>query len=194
MQGGQAPQSRLGAPPNLLATLYDMEFKRFLGEGAVKFLYWLTVILASLFAAVSVIGAFFSANPLLIVVTIVLVVLFYLLQLIYARVILEALTLVFRMSGDVRTILGAIGGAPASGGAAPAGAGGGGATPPGYPQYPPYSHETPYQQYPQEPQAQAYPSDPPYPPYPEGPGYTAGTQEQPPDPSDPIDDDEPWIT
>jgi len=176
----------MGAPPNLLATLYDMDFKRFLGEGAVRFLYWLTVILASLFAAVYLIGAIFSGRPFFIIIAIILVPIFYLLQLVYARVILEALTLVFRMSGDVRALLVASGGGNAPGGG---GGGGGGPTQPWTgPTDAAAAPDPDYQAYPQDPAAPKYPS------YPEDPGFGARPEDSEPDPNTTIDDDEPWIT
>ena len=170
MSEGDARQRPIGMPPNLLGTLYDMEFKSFLGEGAVKFLYWLTVILASLITAVYLVGAIFTGNPILIVIAIILVPTLYILELVYARVVLEAITVVFRMSGDIRAILTA-----SAAGAPPAGgwpAGGGGAAAPQYPQ------------------------SPEYPQYPPGPDYGAGSGSGNGD-SDPTatgDEDEPWIT
>jgi hypothetical protein len=175
MQGNQAPDGPLGMSAGFFSSLFDMDFKTLITVRVIKILYWLIIMLASLSALLTFLRVLFTGRPVAIILAVILTPLFYLLEIMFARVGLELVLVIFRMADDVRAIKQG-GTAPTVAGYPPSGAGG--ATPQ-YPQYPP--------QYPQYPEATQPPEDPPN----SGYSYPGGGD---PDPSATGDDDHPWIT
>jgi hypothetical protein len=220
MQGTQAPGGPLGMPAGFVASLFDMKFRNLITLRVIEFLYWLILIVATLSALGSLVAGLFSGGPLRIILTLILTPLFYLLEIVFARVGLEILLVIFRMADDVQAMR--------YGGAVPAGASyaTGAAQPSQYqsPQYQQYQQQQPepqpqYQQYVQqqpEPSQQPAPHQQPPQQQPDAPQQPAPPSAQ--DPGQPsgsdagvdetqtivagvdetqtiaTDDDEPWIT
>jgi hypothetical protein len=195
--GKQDPEDPSGFFSTFFSALYDMEFKKPIAKRVIPLLYWLLVTLSSLGAVVAFSGLVIRGGV-GIVAAILFVPLCYFATLIFYRVGLEVLLLVFRMADDVQAIRHGGAGAGAGAGPAPGGPYGGGGTPfpfPYAPEYPP-----------------AYPGDPGYPATSPGAagdqGYTYPAGEPPDDrgyrypageggegQDPPVSgDDEPWIT
>lgn len=93
----------------LFGALFDFSFRHFITGRIIKFLYMLSVGLAGIGYLVFVIGAFqisagFGAAVLLIIGP-----LMFLLSVIYVRVLLEIIVVVFRISEDVSDVSGFLG-------------------------------------------------------------------------------------
>jgi hypothetical protein len=86
------------------ASLYDMDFKNLIAERVIRILYWLIVIVISITAVLALLRALFDDGLVGIVLTFILTPLLYLVELIFTRVVLEVLIVVFRMAEDVRAI------------------------------------------------------------------------------------------
>jgi hypothetical protein len=218
MQGTQAPGGPLGMPAGFVASLFDMKFRNLITVRVIEFLYWLILIVATLSALVSLAAGIFSGGPVRIILTLILTPLFYLLEIVFARVGLEILLVIFRMADDVQAMR--YGGTvPAAASYATGVAQPSQYQPPQYepPQYQQYQQQQPepqFQQYaPQQPEPQQQPAPPQQPDAPQQPAppiaqdlgqpsdAAAGADETQTivagvDETQTIatDDDEPWIT
>jgi hypothetical protein len=86
------------------ASLYDMDFKNLIAERVIRILYWLIVMVISITAVLALLRALFDEGLVGIVLTFILTPLIYLVELIFTRVALEVLIVVFRMADDVKAI------------------------------------------------------------------------------------------
>jgi hypothetical protein len=131
---GPSPAAAFGVPSGFFASLFDMNFTKYITSSVIKFLYWLIVILVSLGSLGAIVTALASRGALAIIFTIIIVPIIWLIEIIFARVSLEIIMVIFRMSDDLSAIRGQglSGGGGATGGQT-------GYTPPGNPPsgYPP---------------------------------------------------------
>lgn len=220
-QQGQGSSSM--AMRGFFASLYDMDFKNLIAERVIRILYWLIVMVISITAVLALLRALFDEGLVGIVLTFILTPLVYLVELIFTRVALEVLIVVFRMADDVKAIRNGGAAQPqaawaAAGPAAPQWA------PATYgPTAPAYGPETygptaqaygpgtqPESQTQTDPQTQPQPQPPddapttaydqpteaiPYPPRPGEAGTAPQPPPQPGEGEPPFDeDDPPWIT
>jgi hypothetical protein len=101
-QQGQGSSSM--AMRGFFASLYDMDFKNLIAERVIRILYWLIVMVISITAVLALLRALFDEGLVGIVLTFILTPLVYLVELIFTRVALEVLIVVFRMADDVKAI------------------------------------------------------------------------------------------
>jgi Domain of unknown function (DUF4282) len=86
------------------ASLFDFTFSALITSKIIKFLYGLSVVVAGLVALGLIIGAFSNSVALGIVMLIIGAPLYFLLVVIYARVLLEIIMVIFQMAEHVAEI------------------------------------------------------------------------------------------
>jgi hypothetical protein len=94
--------SATGGEPGFLGALFDTSFSSFVTTRLVKAIYVLVMIVVALVAVIQLIAALVSGDGGVIVLSLLFVPLFALLTLIWARVGLELVIVVFRIGEDTR--------------------------------------------------------------------------------------------
>ncbi len=88
-------------PKGMVSALFDFSFKHFITGRIIRILYFLSVLMAGLGYLFFVIGAFQASAGFGAIALLILGPLMFLLWVIYARVLLEIIMVVFRISEDV---------------------------------------------------------------------------------------------
>jgi len=98
-------------PPNgFLASLFDYSFSSFITSKIIKVLYVLSTIIIGLTTLLLVLAAFNASSGAGLLTLVIIGPLFFLISMIYTRVLLELLMVIFRIHEDVRDINGRAGG------------------------------------------------------------------------------------
>jgi uncharacterized protein DUF4282 len=92
------------SPKGFLASLFDFSFTALVSSKVIKFLYGLSMLGAGLGALFFIIGGFTHSAGLGIVMLIIGAPLYFLLVVIYARVLLEIIMVIFQMAEHVAEI------------------------------------------------------------------------------------------
>lgn len=101
-------------PNGFLNSLFDYSFSSFITSRIIKVLYVLTTIVVALWTLLLILAAFNASSGLGLVTLLFIGPLFFLIAMIYARVGLELLMVIFRIHEDVREINQRAGGAGAA--------------------------------------------------------------------------------
>jgi hypothetical protein len=123
-----------------------MNFTKFITSSVLRFLYWLVVILETIAAVGGILSSFFTGSVPYIVLAIIFFPLIWLVEIIFARVIIEIIMILFRMHDDLAAIR--MQGGSVAGGASAGGAAGGQA---GYQNYGQQDYGPPPPDYPTQP-------------------------------------------
>jgi hypothetical protein len=91
-------------PNGFLGSLFDYSFSSFITSRIIKVLYVLTTIVVALWTLLLVLAAFNVSSGLGLVTLVIIGPLFFLFAMIYARVGLELLMVIFRIHEDVREL------------------------------------------------------------------------------------------
>ena len=87
-----------------MAALFDYSFSSFVTPKIIKILYVLATIVISLWTLALVLAAFNASSAAGLLVLIIVAPLFFLVSMIYARVLLEIVIVFFRINGNVQEI------------------------------------------------------------------------------------------
>lgn len=101
-------------PNGFLGSLFDYSFSSFITSRMIKVLYVLTTIVVALWTLLLILAAFNVSSGLGLVTLVIIGPLFFLIAMIYSRVGLELLMVIFRIHEDVRELNQRAGGAGAA--------------------------------------------------------------------------------
>lgn len=96
--------SRESDAKGFIAALYDFKFDHFVTPKVIRFLYAFFVVILSLGAIVFLIASLATGRPAAIVFAIIAVPIIYLVYVILARIYMELVATLFRISDDLRAI------------------------------------------------------------------------------------------
>lgn len=88
----------------LFGALFDFSFQHFITAKIIRFLYMLSVAMAGIMYLILVIGAFQASPGFGAVMLLIIGPLVFVLSVVYARVMLEIIMVVFRISADTSNV------------------------------------------------------------------------------------------